>query len=68
MCRLMFHSKPAVNTRSQTQRHIDGLADLVQWFLPGCTDVRRILLARVPIVKYRQELTDIECDLSLTNM
>ncbi|KAG8264853.1 hypothetical protein J6590_004886 [Homalodisca vitripennis] len=67
-CRLMFHAKPSVNARSQTQRHIDGLADLVQWFLPGCTDVRRILLARVPIVKYRQEFTDMECDLSLTNM
>uniref|UniRef100_A0A1B6MF47 Poly(A) RNA polymerase, mitochondrial n=1 Tax=Graphocephala atropunctata TaxID=36148 RepID=A0A1B6MF47_9HEMI len=67
-CRLMFHAKPSVNARSQTQRHIDGLADLVQWFLPGCTDVRRILLARVPIVKYRQEFTDVECDLSLTNM
>ncbi|XP_054271458.1 poly(A) RNA polymerase, mitochondrial [Macrosteles quadrilineatus] len=67
-CRLMFHAKPSLNVRSQTQRHIDGLADMVQWFLPGCMDVRRILQARVPIVKFRQELTDIDCDLTLTNM
>lgn len=47
---------------------MEAIGDLLQLFLPGCSQVRRILQARVPIIKYYQQLTDIECDLSMSNM
>ncbi|KAK7794408.1 hypothetical protein R5R35_010389 [Gryllus longicercus] len=68
-CRLIFHAKNSLtNGRTQVQRHMETIGDICQLFLPGCANVRRILQARVPIVKYRQELTGVECDLSMTNM
>lgn len=67
--RLVFHCK-AINSyeRSVTQRHMEVMGDLLQLFLPGCTQIRKILQARVPIIKYYQQFTDVECDLSMSNM
>ena len=68
-CRLVFHAKTLLtNGRTQVQRHMETLGDVVQLLLPGCSHVRRILQARVPIIKYHQDLTGLECDLSMTNM
>ncbi|PSN41078.1 Poly(A) RNA polymerase [Blattella germanica] len=68
-CRLVFQAKTSLaNGRSQVQRHMEMLGDVCQLLLPGCSQVRRILQARVPIIKYHQDLTGIECDLSMTNM
>lgn len=40
----------------------------VQYIIfPSKWQVRKILAARVPIIKYRQDLTDMECDLSMAN-
>lgn len=47
---------------------MEAIGDILQLFLPGCSQVRRILQARVPILKYNQQFTDVECDLSMTNM
>lgn len=47
---------------------MEAIGDLLHLFLPGCAQVRRILQARVPILKYNQQFTDVECDLSMTNM
>lgn len=67
--RLIFHTKTSLsNGRSQVQRYMETLADMIQLFLPGCSGVKRILQARVPIVKYKQDLTGVDCDLSMTNM
>ncbi|XP_018567191.1 poly(A) RNA polymerase, mitochondrial isoform X2 [Anoplophora glabripennis] len=67
--RLVFHSKaPSGSERSTNQRHMEAIGDLIHLFLPGCSQVRRILQARVPIIKYHQQLTDVECDLSMANM
>ncbi|KAJ8976310.1 hypothetical protein NQ317_010264 [Molorchus minor] len=67
--RLIFHCKaPSGSERTVSQRHMESVGDLIHFFLPGCTNVRRILQARVPIIKYHQQLTDIECDLSMSNM
>jgi poly(A) RNA polymerase len=68
-CRLVFHAKTSLtNGRTQVQRHMETVGDVVQLLLPGCSHVRRILQARVPIIKYHQDLTGVECDLSMTNM
>lgn len=67
--RLIFHTKEFLsNTRLQTQRNIDRIGDLLELFLPGVGNVRRILKARIPIVKYNHELLDLEVDLSMSNL
>ncbi|KAK7604033.1 hypothetical protein V9T40_004306 [Parthenolecanium corni] len=67
--RLVFHSKSLLGTsKTHNQRHLETIADVVQYFLPGCTNTRRILRARVPIIRYKHDLTGIECDLSSTNL
>lgn len=67
--RLIFHTKEFLsNTRLQTQRNIDRIGDILELFLPGIGNVRRILKARIPIVKYNHELLDLEIDLSMSNL
>ena len=34
----------------------------------GCQEVQNILHARVPIIKYQQQLLGLECDLSVTSL
>lgn len=66
---MVFHCKASSGSeRSTSQRHMESIGDLLQLFLPGCAQVRRILQARVPIIKYHQQFTDVECDLSMSNM
>ena len=65
--RLFFHTKATqqrTGARQQTQRYCDQISNLINNFLPGCRDVHNILHARVPIIKYTQELIGLECDLS----
>lgn len=67
--RLIYHTKANLsNERSQTQRQMEILADILQLFLPGISNVRRILQARVPIIKYNHEYLDLEIDLSMSNL
>ncbi|ERL89575.1 poly(A) RNA polymerase, mitochondrial [Dendroctonus ponderosae] len=67
--RLIYHCKAASGSeRSTNQRNMETIGDLIHLFLPGCNQVRRILQARVPIIKYYQHLTNVECDLSMSNM
>lgn len=68
--RLVFQGKQsstAANPRLTLQRRMEVMAELIDHFLPGCSQVQRILNARVPIIKYRQELTAIDCDLTMSN-
>lgn len=67
--RLVFHTKSNLNNpRTQTQRYMEGISDMIQLFLPGVNNVRRILSARVPIVKYNHDYLDLEVDLSMSNL
>ncbi|XP_017112355.1 poly(A) RNA polymerase, mitochondrial [Drosophila elegans] len=67
--RLVYHTKENLsNGRSQTQRHMECFGDMLHLFLPGVCHVRRILQARVPIIKYRHEHLDLEVDLSMSNL
>lgn len=66
---MVYQCKEGFGTeRAQSQRHMEAIGDLLQLFLPGCSQVRRILQARVPILKYNHQYTGVECDLSMTNM
>ena len=63
----MFHTKGSRNgqgSRQQIQKYCDQIAQLIKNFLPGCQDINYILHARVPIIKYRQELIGVDCDVS----
>ena len=69
--RLVFHAKGGSGSdglRGQVRRYCDQLANLLQFFLPGCSKVQHIRHARVPIVKYTQQLLGLECDLSMGSM
>ncbi|XP_059483087.1 poly(A) RNA polymerase, mitochondrial-like [Neocloeon triangulifer] len=68
--RLVYHNKnsQSSNGRALVQRHMEVLADFMQHFLPGFSNIQRILHARVPIIKSKHNLTLIECDISMTNM
>ncbi|XP_011061541.1 PREDICTED: poly(A) RNA polymerase, mitochondrial isoform X2 [Acromyrmex echinatior] len=67
--RLIFHSKFMNNSnRYETKEFLRILADSMQYFIPGILNVRRILEARVPIIKFYYNYTQTECDLSATNM
>lgn len=67
--RLVFHNKAGYGSeRTMSQRHMETMSDIIQLFLPGCAQVRRILQARVPIIKFYQQFSDVECDLSMSNM
>lgn len=50
------------------QKYMETLSDIIHLFFPGCAQVRRILQARIPIIKFYQQLVDVECDLSMSNM
>jgi len=65
--RLIYHGKCMSNNRTQTQRNVEILGDLLQLFLPGCSRIKRISQARVPIVKYSQDFVGVECDLAVSN-
>ncbi|XP_071567896.1 poly(A) RNA polymerase, mitochondrial isoform X1 [Temnothorax nylanderi] len=67
--RLVFHSKSMRhNDRTETKEFLGILANTMQHFIPGVFNVRKILEARVPIIKFRYDYTHTECDLSATNM
>lgn len=47
---------------------METVADTMNIFIPGISNVRKILEARVPIIKFDHSLTGVECDLTMTNM
>ncbi|KAF2355943.1 hypothetical protein FHG87_013292 [Trinorchestia longiramus] len=60
-----------VDTQGQQRvgsvRFLELVADLLNSGTPGTCKVVKILKARVPIVKYEQQLTGLKCDLSVNN-
>lgn len=67
--RLVFHTKLSLsNERSQVQRQMEVVGDIMHVFLPAINHVRKILNARVPIIKYNHECLDLEVDFSMSNM
>ncbi|XP_011301529.1 poly(A) RNA polymerase, mitochondrial [Fopius arisanus] len=67
--RFVFQTKSSLpEERAQTKKSMEIISNVMQSFIPGVRNVRRILHARVPILKYDHTLTGLECDLSMTNM
>ncbi|XP_045474456.1 poly(A) RNA polymerase, mitochondrial-like [Harmonia axyridis] len=63
--RLIFHCKELSGDRT---RNLEAISDILDLFQPGCTRLRKILRARVPIIKYYHKFTDVECDVSMSNV
>jgi len=69
MNRLIFHTKPIKrNERHEIREFLGTIASAMQCFIPGIKNIRRILDARVPIIKFYYESIQCECDLGVTNM
>lgn len=67
--RLVFDTKESLtNGRSQVQRQMESIGDMLQLFLPGICNVRRILQARIPIIKFHHEHLHLDIDLSMRNL
>lgn len=59
--------KPDDVSRSNIRNNLFVVSNIARHWLQGVTDVTPVLNARVPIVKYVQKLTQLECDLSMGN-
>ncbi|CAD0197959.1 unnamed protein product [Chrysodeixis includens] len=66
--RLVFQDKRCEGGRSPWQRHMESVAELLELRVPGAARLQRILHARVPIVKFAHDYTDLDCDLCYNNM
>ncbi|XP_072929815.1 poly(A) RNA polymerase, mitochondrial [Epargyreus clarus] len=65
--RLVYQEKKTEGGRSPWQRHMELVAALLELRAPGAARVQRVLHARVPIVKYAHDMTDLDCDLCYNN-
>ena len=69
MQKLVFQSKPyAAYDRQDQKEFLSILAHIMHKFIPGISNVNKILQARVPIIKFMNKCTSIQCDLSSTQM
>ncbi|CAF2382702.1 unnamed protein product [Rotaria sp. Silwood2] len=55
-----------LNDRFQAQAYLKILADTLKHFMAECTNVQIILPARVPIVRFQHRLSDLQCDVSMS--
>ncbi|CAL1265726.1 unnamed protein product [Larinioides sclopetarius] len=62
-----FFNKTCVGKMLQ-KRSIFALGTFFSTFLPGFSHVDKILNARVPIIKFKHNITGMECDISVNNM
>ena len=50
------------------QQCLDVVGEMIRGVMPSTYAVNKVLNARVPIVKFRHEATELDCDLSYFNM
>lgn len=65
--RLVFHSKGSNGHRHANDEKtvLSFVSYAIQQFLPGCKVMDQVYNARVPIVKYRQDFLQLECDVAI---
>lgn len=67
--RLVYHTKISnASERTYIQRQMEIVGDIMHFFLPAINNVRKILNARVPIIKYNHQCLDLEIDFSMNNL
>ena len=50
------------------QQCLDVVGEMVRAFMPSAYGIVKVLNARVPIIKFHHDATEIDCDLSYTNL
>ena len=50
------------------QQNLDVVGEMIRVFMPAAYGINKVLNARVPIVKFHHDATEIDCDLSYTNL
>jgi len=55
------------NERLVAQNNLDFIGGLIQNIIPQMINVRRILKARIPIVKFLHGSSGIDCDICIDN-
>ncbi|XP_051172701.1 poly(A) RNA polymerase, mitochondrial-like [Leptopilina boulardi] len=67
---IIFETKPLhLNKKyQQNTNFLETVGDVLKTFCPGIMNVIKIMNARVPIIKFNNEFTGIQCDLSHSNM
>ncbi|KAJ8679579.1 hypothetical protein QAD02_015366 [Eretmocerus hayati] len=68
LSRLVFQCK-SIQTQDKREgaKLLEVIADTMNFFLPGISNINKILGARVPIVKFHHSLTGVDCDLAITH-
>lgn len=59
--------QPDFTTRAHVRNNLYVMSVIARNWLQGVNEVTNVLNARVPIIKYVHELTQLECDLSACN-
>lgn len=65
---LQFLQAGRTEHRAMAPRNLGVISYILESWLPGVTNVEKVLTARVPIIKYEHSITGLECDLSMSNM
>ena len=63
---MVFETKAVPgNQRLQTQLYLELIGDMLANHVPGCSNILRILQARVPIIRFNHDLASTQCDISM---
>lgn len=54
--------------RNEQKEFLEAVGTVMKMCIPGISDIRKILEARVPIIKFYNLYTNMKCDLSSTNL
>lgn len=54
--------------RNEQKQFLDAIGTIMKTCVPGINNMKKILEARVPIIKFFNQNTNMQCDLSGTNM
>ncbi|XP_033186489.1 mitochondrial poly(A) polymerase isoform X2 [Bombus vancouverensis nearcticus] len=63
----MTQSVP-LTERNEQKEFLEAVGTVMKICIPGISDIRKILEARVPIIKFCNLYTNMKCDLSSTNL
>ncbi|KOC68695.1 Poly(A) RNA polymerase, mitochondrial [Habropoda laboriosa] len=58
----------SLNEKNEKKVFLETIGTLMKVFVPGVTNMRKILEARVPIIKFFNTYTNMQCDLSSSNV
>lgn len=55
------------NPRDALRTNLQTLSSIMKCWITGISEIQNILNARIPIIKYIHNITNLECDLSMSN-